>query len=80
MLQQYLAIILKTFVIRFTLKILRRELSSSFDVMSDTELGDISFLPIAVMFKTKMKNGREKDIIGHNNFFASKKKKQDSTV
>ena len=79
MLRQYLAIILKTFAIKFTLKILRCELSSSFDVMSDPEERDISFLPLAVMFKTKMKNEREKKF-GYKNFFGNEKKKKDSTI
>lgn len=55
-----MAIILKIFVIRFTLKNLICELSSSFDTISDSEEGNILFLKLAVMFKTKKKNERER--------------------
>ena len=42
--------------IRFTLKELRCKLSSSFDIISDSEEGGILFLQLAVMFKMKKKN------------------------
>ena len=50
--RQYLVVILEIFV-RFTLKELRWELSSSssFNIISDSEKGVILFLQIAVMFK-----------------------------
>ena len=50
-----MAIILEIFV-RFTLKELRCELSSSFDILSDSEKGGILFLHTAVMFEMKKKN------------------------
>ena len=53
-----MAIILKIFV-RFTLRELRCELSSSFDIISDPEDGGILFLQIAVVFEMKKKNESE---------------------
>ena len=50
-----MAIILKISV-RFTLKKLRCEISSSFFIISDSEEGGILFLEIAVMFEMKKKN------------------------
>ena len=49
-------IILKISVIRFTIKNLRRGLSSSLDIMSDSEEGDFLFLQLGVMFEIKRKN------------------------
>ena len=54
-----MAIILKICV-RFTLKELRYELSSSFDIVSDCEARGILFLQIAVMFGMKIKRKRLK--------------------
>ena len=48
----YLAIILKI-TFRFTLKELRCELLSSFNIISDSEEEGILFLQIAVMFEMK---------------------------
>ena len=42
--------------VRFTLKELKCELSSSFYIISDSEEGDILFLQITVMFEMKKKN------------------------
>ena len=53
--RRYLAITLKVSV-RFTLKELRCELWSSFDIISDSEKGGILLLQIAVIFETKKKN------------------------
>ena len=50
-----MAITLKISV-RFTLKELRCELSSSFDIISGSEKGGILFLQIAVIFEIKKKN------------------------
>ena len=50
-----MAITLKISV-RFTLKELRCELPSSFDIISDSEVGGIFFLQIALMFEMKKKN------------------------
>ena len=50
--RRYLAIILKISV-RFTLKELRCELSSSFDIIWGSEEGGILFLQIAVTFGMK---------------------------
>ena len=52
---QYLAIIFKIFV-SLTLKELRCELSSSFDIISGSEERGILFLLIAVIFEMKKKN------------------------
>ena len=51
----YLATILKIFV-RFILKELRCELSSSSDIISGSEKGGILFSQIVVIFEMKMKN------------------------
>ena len=53
--RQYLAVTLKISV-RFTLKEVRCELSSSFNIISDFEEGGILFLQIAPMFEMKNKN------------------------
>ena len=53
-----MAIILKISV-RFTLKELRCEFSSSFDIISGSEEGGISFLEIAVIFGIKKKKKNE---------------------
>ena len=53
--QRYLAITLEVSV-RFTLKELRCEIWSSFDIILDSEKGGILFLQIAVIFETKKKN------------------------
>ena len=42
--------------VRFTLKELKCELSSSFYIISDSEEGDILFFQITVMFEMKKKN------------------------
>ena len=42
--------------VRFTLKELKCELSSSFYIILDSEEGDILFLQITVMFEMKKKN------------------------
>ena len=57
---RYLAIILITCIIRFTLKKIRSELLSSFEIMPDSEEGYILFLQPAVMLKTKIKNERKR--------------------
>ena len=49
-----MAIILTTSV-RFTLKELRCDFSSFFDIISGSEEGNILFLPIVVMFGIKKK-------------------------
>ena len=49
-----MVITLKVFV-RFTLKELRSELSSSFNTISDPEEGSILFLKVAVMFEIRVK-------------------------
>ena len=71
--QQYLAIF-----VRFTLKKLRYELSSTFDITSDSEKKDILFLQITVIFEMKKMN-ETKGNIGYQNFFTNKKKKDHST-
>ena len=53
-----MAIILKISV-RFTLKELRCEFSSSFDIISGSEEEGILFLQIAVMFEMKKKKKNE---------------------
>ena len=57
--RRYLPIILKISV-RFTLKELRCEFSSSFDIISGSEEGGILFLEIAVMFGIKKKKNESK--------------------
>ena len=47
--------------------------------MWGSEEGDILFLQLAVMFKMKKKNEREK-IIEYQNFFENDKKKEHSTI
>ena len=75
-----MAIILKISV-RFKLKELRCEFSSSFDIISGSEEEGILFLQIAVMFEMKKKKRtRVKENIGHQNFFTSKKEKDHSTI
>ena len=54
-----MAIILKISV-RFTLKELRCEFSSSFDIISGSEEEGILFLQIAVMFEMKKKKNESK--------------------
>ena len=56
--QRYLAIILKISV-RFTLKELRCEFSSSFNIISDAEEVGTIFLQIAVMFGMNKKKKSE---------------------
>ena len=69
-----MAIILKISV-RFTLKELRCEFSSSFDIISGSEEEGILFLQIAVMFEMKKKKRtRVKENIGQQNFFTNKEK------
>ena len=65
--------------VRFTLKELRCELSSSFDIISDPEKGGILFLQIAVIFEIKKKNDSKRK---HRvpDFFINKKKKDHSTI
>ena len=63
-------IILKLSV-RFTLKELRCEFSSFFDIISGSEERDILFLQIAVMFGIN----KVKEDIRYWNFFTDKKKK-----
>ena len=59
--------------VRFTLKELRCELSSSFDIISDSEKEGILFLQIAVIFEIKKKNeSKRKDRVPE--FFRNKKK------
>ena len=70
---QYLAIIFKIFV-SLTLKELRCELSSSFDIISGSEERGILFLLIAVIFEMKKKN-ESKTKYRDQNFFTNKKKK-----
>ena len=57
--RRYLPIILKISV-RFTLKELRCEFSSSLDIILGPEEGGILFLQIAVMFGMKKKNESNK--------------------
>ena len=77
--RRYLPIILKISV-RFTLKELRCEFSSSFDIISGSEEGGILFLEIAVMFGIKKKRMRVKENIRYQNFFTNKKKKDHSAI
>ena len=58
---RYLAVILKRSG-TFTLKKLRCELSSSFEIFSDTEGGDILLLQIALMIETKKENENKENI------------------
>ena len=75
-----MAIILKIFV-RFTLKELRCEFSSSFDIISGSEEGGILYLQIPVVFGIKEKKRmRVKENIAYRNFFKNKKKKDHSTI
>ena len=75
-----MAIILKISV-RFTLKELRCEFSSSFDIISGSEEGGISFLEIAVIFGIKKKKRmRVKKNIRYQNLFTNKKKKDHSAI
>ena len=69
-----MAIILKISV-RFTLKELRCEFSSSFDIISGSEEGGILSLQIAVVFgvKKKKKRMRVKESIAYRDFFTNKK-------
>ena len=64
-----MVITLKVFV-RFTLKELRSELSSSFNTISDPEEGSILFLQVAVMFEMRVKEN-----IVYQNFFTRRGKK-----
>ena len=64
-----MVITLKVFV-RFTLKELRSELSSSFNTISDPEEGSILFLKVAVMFEMRVKEN-----IVYQNFFTRRGKK-----
>ena len=73
-----LVIILKISV-RFTLKELRWEFSSSFGIISGSEEGGILFLQIAVMFGMKKKS-RVKENIEYQNIFTNKKKKDHSII
>ena len=68
-----MAIILKISV-RFTLKELRCEFSSSFDIISGSEEGGILFLQIVVMFGMEKKNrmGIEENI-RYQKYFINKK-------
>ena len=68
-------IILKLSV-RFTLKELRCEFSSFFDIISGSEERDILFLQIAVMFGIN----KVKEDIRYQNFFTDKKKKDHSSI
>ena len=76
-----MAIILKISV-RFTLKELRCEFSSSFDIISGSEEGGILFLQTAVAFgmKNRKKIMRVKENIAYRNFFTNEKKKDHSAV
>ena len=76
--QRYLAIILKASV-RFTLKELRCELSSSFDTALGSEEGGILFLQITGMFEMKKKNeSKRKHRIAE--FFDKQEKKDFSNL
>ena len=55
-----MAIILTTSV-RFTLKELRCDFPSFFDIISGSEEGNILFLPIVVMFGMKKKKKKKKN-------------------
>ena len=64
--------------VRFTLKQLRCALSSSFDIISDSEKRGILFLQITVMFEMKKKKKKKKwgkKKIGYLNFPQTKRKK-----
>ena len=55
------------------LKHLKCELSRSFNIMTDSEEGDILFLQLVVIFKSKKKNERqEKKIIGTRIFLQTR--------
>ena len=68
-----MAIILKISV-RYTLKELRWEFSSSFGIISGSEDEGIFFLQIAIMFGMKKKRLTVKENIRYWNFFTNKKK------
>ena len=60
--------------VRFTLKELRCEFSSSFDIISGSEEGGILSLQIAVVFGVKKKKRmRVKESIAYRDFFTNKK-------
>ena len=66
-------------MVRFTLKKLRREFSSSFDIICDSDKEGILFLQIAVIFEMKKKNeSKRKHRV--TEIFTNKKKKDHSTI
>ena len=67
---------------RFTVKELRCEFLSSFDIVSGSEEGGILFLQIVIVFgmKKKKKKNESKKNFAHWNFFTNKKKKDHSTI
>ena len=74
--QRYLAIILKISV-RFTLKELRCEFSSSFNIISDAEEVGTIFLQIAVMFGMNKKKKKSESKRKHRvpEFFQKQEEK-----
>ena len=57
-------IILKTYVITFTLINMKSEFGNSFDIISDTNEKDFIFFHLAVFFERKKKRKREKEKLG----------------
>ena len=77
-LQRYLAATLKISV-KFILKEVRCKLSSSFNIISDSEEGGILFLQIVVMFEMKKKNeSKRKHRVSE--FFHKQEEKGYSTI
>ena len=70
---QYLTIILKASVIRFTPENLRCDLLGSFNIIKDSD-EIVIFLPLAVMFKKKRRM-REKENIGYQIIFGQREEK-----
>ena len=68
---------------RFTVKELRCEFLSSFDIVSGSEEGGILFLQIVIVFgmkKKRKKRMRVKKNFAYWNFFTNNKKKDHSTI
>ena len=74
-----MAIILKT-PVRFALKEIRCEVSSSFDIISNSEDGGILFLQKAVMFEIKTKKKKEKKTSGTGIFSQTRRKNKNLTI
>ena len=77
--QRYWAIISKTPVIRFTPKNLRCELSSSFDILSDSEERYFIFASASYV-ENENRKMRGKKHFEYKDFFTNEKKKEHSTI